>query len=231
MSLVISIRHNCFGINFIRTFQLVECFIQTIHLLPIIIQEFIDAPHSSKYSIHFVTFIHVHLVSSDLTILELVSSIYFNLSNISSKQFVYLHLSSKKFINVIFIQIFIYFVIFIHVHVEKISHVILTWHGDIFKIFFPHHQNIPNIFIPTHKLTLTLTCSLRSIVDLISCRNTLNCTIINIFNPLMSPLACLCMLFWFHFLTSSSSRNIGKYTSSFISPSIFLVNIIISLVI
>ncbi len=221
MSLVISIHHNCFGINFIRTFQLVECFIKTIRLLPIIIQKFIDAPHSSKYSIHFVTFIHVHLVSSDITILELVSSIYFNLLDLSSKQFVYLHLSSKKFINVIFI----------HVHAEKISHVILTWHGDIFRIFFPHHQNIPNILIPTHKLTLTLTCSLRSVVDLISCRHTLNCIIINIFNPLMSPLACLCMLFWFHFLTSSSSRNIGKYASSFISPSIFLVNIITSLVI
>jgi len=62
VSLVISIHHNCFGISFIHTFQLVKSFIQTIHLFPIIIQKFIDVARSSKYFIHFVTFIHVLVV-------------------------------------------------------------------------------------------------------------------------------------------------------------------------
>jgi hypothetical protein len=58
--------------------------------------------------------------SSNIIILELVSSIHSNLLNLSSKQFVYLQLSSKKFIDVQFSsKHFIHFMIFIHVHLEK----------------------------------------------------------------------------------------------------------------
>ncbi len=47
---------------------------------------------------------------------------------------------------------------------KNIFHVIPMWHRDIIEIFCPHHQNIPKISIPTHRLTLTLTCLLHSIV-------------------------------------------------------------------
>jgi hypothetical protein len=47
---------------------------------------------------------------------------------------------------------------------KNIFHVIPTWHRDIPSIFCPRHQNIPNIFVFVHKLMLTFTCSLPSVV-------------------------------------------------------------------
>jgi hypothetical protein len=42
---------------------------------------------------------------------------------------------------------------------KNVFHVILMWHGDILRIFYPCHQNIPNMFVPTHMLMLTSSCS------------------------------------------------------------------------
>jgi hypothetical protein len=58
---VVSIRHKCFGISFIHTFQLVKNFIQTICLLAFTIQKVHWCSPSSKLLIHFVSFIHVHV--------------------------------------------------------------------------------------------------------------------------------------------------------------------------
>jgi len=44
------------------------------------------------------------------------------------------------------------------------SHVILTWHGDILKMFYTCEQNIPKRVVHVHKLKLTLMCSLRSVI-------------------------------------------------------------------
>ncbi len=99
--------------------------------------------------------------SSHITILELISSIHLNLLNFSSKKFVYLQLSSKKFIDVQFSSILCLSSMYI---VENIFHVILTWHIDILKIFYPCHQNIPNISILGHMFTFTFMCSFHSIV-------------------------------------------------------------------
>jgi hypothetical protein len=45
---------------------------------------------------------------------------------------------------------------------KNIFHVIPMWHRDIIRIFYPCHQNIPNIFVLIHKLMLT--CSLPGVV-------------------------------------------------------------------
>jgi hypothetical protein len=37
---------------------------------------------------------------------------------------------------------------------KNIFHVIHAWHRDILRIFCPHYQNIPNIFMPIHRLVL-----------------------------------------------------------------------------
>jgi hypothetical protein len=100
------------------------------------------------------------LFSSNIVVMELVSSIHFNLSNISSKKIVYLQLSSKVFIDVQFLSnLFMHFVTSIHVHVENIFHVIPMWHRDILKILCLYHQNIPNIFILAHRLMPVGSCA------------------------------------------------------------------------
>jgi len=93
---VVFIPHNCFGISFIHTFQLVESFIQKNCPLAIIIQKVIDVQFSS---------------------ILCLSSMYMW---------------------------------------KNIFHIILTWHTNILKIFYPYHQNIPNISILVH--TLMFTC-------------------------------------------------------------------------
>jgi hypothetical protein len=94
--------------------------------------------------------------SFGIILLELVSSIHFNLMNISSKQFIYLQLSCKSLIDVQLLSkhssIFRLSTMYMW---KNIFHVILMWHKDILKILCPHHQNIPNIFTPTHKLMFT----------------------------------------------------------------------------
>ncbi len=42
---------------------------------------------------------------------------------------------------------------------KNIFHVILMWHKDIVRIFYPYHHNIPNILIPIHRLLFTSSCS------------------------------------------------------------------------
>jgi hypothetical protein len=94
---VVFIPHNCFGIGFIHTFQLIEYFIQKNYLLAIIVQKNIDVQFSSILCLSFMyTW-------------------------------------------------------------KNIFHVIFTWHTNILKIFYQHHQNIPNISILVH--TLMFTCS------------------------------------------------------------------------
>jgi hypothetical protein len=101
VSPIISIRHNCFGITFI----------QKIRLLLIIIQKFIHVTHSFKYFIHFVTFIHAHVV--------------FTWCNCFSISFIHTFQLVKSFIQKncllkIIIQKVHCCSTFIHVHVEKI---------------------------------------------------------------------------------------------------------------
>jgi hypothetical protein len=42
---------------------------------------------------------------------------------------------------------------------KNIFHVIPMWHKDILRILCPHHQNIPNIFVPIHRLMFRYSCS------------------------------------------------------------------------
>jgi hypothetical protein len=51
----------------------------------------------------------------------------------------------------------------------------------------------------------------------ISCHSTLNYTVINIFNPSVSPPACLYTSFWFQFLTWSTSPDTGKSSRIYFS--------------
>jgi hypothetical protein len=57
---------------------------------------------------------------------------------------------------------------------KNILHVIPTWHRDILRIVCLRHQNIPNIFVLAHMLTLTLMCLLCSIVVNMKVRNIMN---------------------------------------------------------
>ncbi len=112
--------HNWFGINFIHTFNQLKVSSILFFLVSIIIQKFIHAPHSSKYFIFLVTFIHVDVV--------FIRHNYFGISSIYTFELV------KNFIQFIhqlviiiqkihwcstFIQYFHPFKKFIHVHVEK----------------------------------------------------------------------------------------------------------------
>jgi len=139
--------------NYIHLYtQLVKCFIQKICLLLIIIQNFINAPCSSKYFI----IVHVVFIRHNCFGINFIHT--FQL--VKFKIFIYLWLSSKNFIDVQFSS-----KILIHLGLssmymwKNIFHIILMWHRDILRILYSCHKNIPNIFIPTHKLMFIGSCS------------------------------------------------------------------------
>ncbi len=141
-------------------------FIWTICLLPIIIQKFICAPCSSKYLMFFIIVIHVHVVffwHNCLGIHPYISTWWIFHPNNSStcnyhpKSSLILHFHPN--ISSIFWLSSMY-------AWKNIFHVIPMWLKDILWILCLCHQNIPNIFDPVHKLTLTFTCSLLNIIGL-----------------------------------------------------------------
>ncbi len=115
------------------------------------------APCSSKYFIHFLIFIDVHVI--------------FIQHNCFGVNFIHTFKLVKLFIQIIhlliiiiqkvhwcliFIQTFHLFYNFHPCTCEKIFSTSFLCDTRIFlKIFYPCHQNIPNIFVRTHKLMLT----------------------------------------------------------------------------
>jgi hypothetical protein len=129
--------------------------------------------------------------SSNINVLELVLSIHFVKSFIQTIRLLVVIIQKIHWCST-FIQTFHPFFTFIHVHVEKYfpRHSYVT-HRDFLRICCPCHQNIPNIFIPTHRFIFMLTCSPPSVVDC-NCIHLLKICIVQ--NPTFTLYNAICSM-------------------------------------
>ncbi len=95
--------------------------------------------------------------SFGITVLELISSIHFNLSNLKNLFTCDYHPKFSLMFN--FHPNFSSIWDFHPCTCGKIFSTSFLWHRDILRILYSCHKNIPNIFIPTHKLMFIGSCS------------------------------------------------------------------------